>query len=115
MADDRPVLDPDELSPDDLDRAKAVVPDGLSPWQMLEEPEWAVKLTVWALLSRDNPELTWAEAMRTPFSRFRRAARPPRTPTSGEPSASPKPSGSPTSKRKATASTSAPSSAPTST
>lgn len=109
MSDDRPVLDPDELSPDDLDRAKAVVPDGLSPWQMLEEPEWAVKLTMWGLLSRDNPDLTWAEAIKTPFSRFRRAARPPQTPTSGEPSASPKPSGGRSSTSKRSGSGTAPS------
>jgi hypothetical protein len=65
-------LDPDELSPADLKRARAGPLEGRDPYELLNGKDTGDRLTLvmWCLLSRDQPELSWAEAERAPFKAF---------------------------------------------
>jgi hypothetical protein len=62
-------LDPDLLTPHDLRRARDVL-DGRNPWELLDDPIDRVTLTIWCLLSRDDPSFTWDQADNSPFGLF---------------------------------------------
>jgi hypothetical protein len=91
------ILHPDELSPLDLDRAKAKlqhVLKGKSPYDVIgEDGELTIKLTMWALVTRDDPDLSWEEAISTPFSAFPKTQQEPEPPPPS--AANPSLSGSP--------------------
>lgn len=62
-------LDPESLTPRDLRRARVVL-DGRNPFELLDDPLDRVVLTIWCLVSRDDPSFTWEQAEDIPFSRL---------------------------------------------
>lgn len=66
---DKVRLDPSQLTPRDLRRAKVML-EGRNPWELLEDPVDAVVLTIWCLRSRDDCEFTWDQAEDTPLGDF---------------------------------------------
>ena len=62
-------LDPGQLTPRDLQRAKVAL-DGRNPWELLEDPLDALILTIFCLRSRDDPEFTYEDALDVPLGDF---------------------------------------------
>jgi hypothetical protein len=62
-------LDPDELTPKDMKRARVML-GGKNPWELMEDDDEKLTLIIWCLKSRAQPDLTWAQAEETPFSEF---------------------------------------------
>jgi hypothetical protein len=62
-------VDPDSLTPRDLRRARTVL-SGRNPFELLDDPLDRVVLTIWCLVSRDDPSFTWDQAEDMPFSRL---------------------------------------------
>lgn len=69
MPDEKLRLDPSQLTPRDLRRAKLML-EGRNPWELLEDPVDAVVLTIWCLRSRSEPDYTWEQAEDTPLGAF---------------------------------------------
>lgn len=63
------MVDPDLLTPRDLRRARVAL-DGRNPFELLDDPLDRVVLTIWCLVSRDDPSFTWDQAEDMPFSRL---------------------------------------------
>lgn len=90
---DRYALDPDLLTPRDLRRARAnasvrEAASGRDPMEMMNDPLDKTVLTMWCLLSRSDPDLTWDQAEDTQFAAFD-APEPPPPPTAGPTSPGP--------------------------
>lgn len=66
----KPPLNPDILTPRDLQRAKQIIGDGKSPFELLADPETMFPLVIWCLKSREDPAFTWDQALDTPFGEF---------------------------------------------
>jgi hypothetical protein len=67
---DRPSLNPELLTPRDMQRAKVALAEVLGdrdPYDMIEERATAVPFTIWCLRSRVDPSFTWEQALDTPF------------------------------------------------
>lgn len=102
-------LDPDELTPGDLKRARVAL-DGRNPWEMLEDPLDAMILAIWCLKSRTDPDFTFEQAENTRLGEFDMGdASPPPTPGPAANGGSPGSDAKPTSPPKRIASGAAPS------
>lgn len=102
-------LDPEELTPGDLKRARVAL-EGRNPWEMLEDPLDAMILAIWCLKSREDPTFTFEQAENTRLGEFdMRDSRPPPTPGPGGNGDSPGNNAKPSSATKRTASEPAPS------
>jgi len=105
-------VDPDSLTPRDLRRARVVL-EGRNPFELLDDPLDRVVLTIWCLVSRDDPSFTWDQAEDIPFSRLDTAgedAEPdPQTAPGGPPGSEPATSKASGPKRKPRAGAPAPS------
>jgi hypothetical protein len=115
----KPRLDPDELTPADMRRAKVAL-GGRNPYELMSDPVDLFPLLIWCLRSRTDPDFTWEQAEATRFGDFDMGgggdAEPdPQIggPGSPGPEAEPKPASGSRTRRASSAS--APSSAPTST
>ncbi len=73
-------LDADELTPNDIKRARVML-DGKNPWEVLSHEDDMFTLMIWCLKSRTDPGFTWEQAENTPFGEFDPAVPndPPRT------------------------------------
>lgn len=73
-------LDPEELTPGDLKRARVAL-KGRNPWEMLEDPLDAMILAIWCLKSRTDPSFTFEQAENTKLGEFEMGdTNPPPTP-----------------------------------
>lgn len=109
MTDDKIRLDPEELTPGDLKRARVAL-EGRNPWEMLEDPLDAMILAIWCLKSRTDPTFTFEQAENTRLGDFDMAAAvPPPIPGPAANGASPGSTAKPRSPRKPTGSATAPS------
>ncbi len=63
------VLNPDLLTPRDMMRARVML-EGKNPYEMLDDADNVIVLTIWCLRTRTNPDFTWEDALDTPFSEF---------------------------------------------
>jgi hypothetical protein len=110
-------LDPEVLTPRDMQRAKAGPLRGRSAYELMGDPEEMFPLIIWCLRSRDDPGFTWEQALDTPFSNYDMAGgqSPPESPTPAPSGSTPRPSGGKRSKTKPAVSAAAPSSGSTST
>ena len=103
-------LDPEELTPGDLKRARVAL-EGQNPWEMLEDPIDAMILAIWCLKSRSDPTFTFEQAENTRLGDFDMGdAVPPPTEPPAASGGSPGRNGKPASAEKPTVSGAAPSS-----
>lgn len=75
----KPVLNPDLLTPRDLKMARDALP-GMDVSAMLGDSIDMITLTIFCLRRRDDPEFSWDDALDTPMSEFNQAEGPPQTP-----------------------------------
>jgi hypothetical protein len=71
LVDPRPKLDPDELTPNDMRRARDRL--GVNPYEYIAsdaDTEDRLTFIMWCIRSRTEPELTWEQADNTPFGMF---------------------------------------------
>jgi hypothetical protein len=102
-------LDPENLTPGDLKRAKAAL-GGRNPWELLDDPLDAMILAIWCFKSRDNPAFTFEDAENTRLGEFDMTEQlPPPIPGPGGNGASPGNNAKPASPPTPTASEAAPS------
>jgi hypothetical protein len=104
-------LDSDELTPNDIKRARVML-KGRNPWEVLAHEDDMFTLMIWCCKSRTDPSFTWEQAENTPFGEFDPAV--PRDPPPTQPSEQLGRSGGPTSESESKARRRKPVSAPSS-
>lgn len=62
-------LNPDLLTPRDMKRARKML-EGKNPYELMDDPDEAMILTIWCLRSRTDPTFTYDQAENTPFGEF---------------------------------------------
>ncbi len=83
-------LNPDLLTPRDMKRARKML-EGKNPYELMDDPDEAMILTIWCLRSRTDPTFTYDQAENTPFGEFEVPEQgPPETATPSKPGPKPK-------------------------